>query len=1130
MNNFFNKKQTILITVTILFIAVYFLFSLFQSKKTPEVSTLRPVDISLGNAIITKNAVYEIDKTLPSFNFFTKKDKNAKLSMSLINATPVSPKKINNNTYLYSNVFPDVDVKYRSYDDNLQSNIIIKKFGAQTAFEYDLNNLFGDSSDYELKDTGGLFVVLMNKSTGEELVNLKIPQVYDANNRFIAYHYRLAGSKLILEPHRKNERDNSLSAYTYPIYISIDTEVRLYDEVLVKVGQNNLQGGNLKDGDVSSIRPAGWLWGAQEKRDFVVVRVPKMTQSQREYFTQRYSDPMRVGAIKYGFDYVDKVSVRERKKIRNYDKVNDFIDLRDEDIKSILQIKTLPSVSTIPPNKRLTKNVRDNLSFFSKVAKGINKVIRPALAQTINTYTIGSGTCGSAACDYSTIQAWEDARNGDLVTANTIEKGEVYNNATFTAGVTIDGSITDSTRYMWLTVASTDRHDGTPGTGARIDADSLTAVIDNVDEYTIVEWLEIYDSTPTATQNTYGVRGKDGYGTYRNMIIHDVGTGAGGTDVTGGFSSWTGHDLETENIYNNIIYNINGQGIQLVGSAKVYNNTVYNNDAFGIMSYSGYCGNSGIVCDIQNNISMNNNQGTGGAADFETVDLGADDFMNNNMSADATADDCTACSQNLDNLVSKTTANQFVSTATPDLHLTTGSDAINTATSTVESLFTDDIDVDSRNSRKWDIGADEWGTLTNTTYTDPTSNGTGSNFTSPTNAFTSDDAYAVGLDTYVLDVDNFGFSLPTGSVLDGIQVRIEWNVSSGTFNLGCQLLDATGSPVGDTETTADNSSTTDITSTLGSVRSTWNTTLAKADIEDVDFGVRCTATKVSGIISSQVNVDNIDIDVTYTKPPAGASSNTAPTITSVTDSPDPVPADVDVYWSVDWADADTGDMIKVFVCKTNAITTSTPACSGGTWAVSPVFTNRDPEGLAYYKTTVSDIGTQTYYAFVCDDSGDANTACSNSTSGTFTVEEQSPSAPIDLLLENMSNPVNIATTTPRFSAVYKDPNIADIANKYCIEVNTQSDFAGTQMWVSDNNNCNTGTSMANCSQGNRCNDVYYAGTTLSLDNSVYYWRTWFWDDSGNISATSTTGNWTMSNGGNGVRLKGNRLRGGVRLK
>jgi len=256
-------------------------------------------------------------------------------------------------------------------------------------------------------------------------------------------------------------------------------------------------------------------------------------------------------------------------------------------------------------------------------------------------------------------------------------------------------------------------------------------------------------------------------------------------------------------------------------------------------------------------------------------------------------------------------------------------------------------------------------------------------------------------------------------------------------------------------------------------------------------------------------------------------SNNTPSVTSVTDSPDPVAAGDEVYFKVDWSDADSGEMVKVHICKTDAI--SSGVCSGGSWCDSPVFTNRDPETCSY-TTQAGDIGTQSYYAFVCDDEN----ACSTSVSGTFVVQEQEPTAPTDLLVENMTNPVNIATTTPRFSAIFNDPNVGDIANKYCIEVNTAADFTGTGMWIADSNSCKTGVSMSNTAQGSRSPDIYYKGSALSLDSTTYYWRMWFWDDSGNKSATSSVANFTMANGSGdsprGVRLKGGRLRGGVRLK
>lgn len=61
---------------------------------------------------------------------------------------------------------------------------------------------------------------------------------------------------------------------------------------------------------------------------------------------------------------------------------------------------------------------------------------------------------GTSGRDYSTLQSWEDACPANLVSVDQIWKGECYNDSEFTAGVTISGQTTDSTRYVWLTVAA----------------------------------------------------------------------------------------------------------------------------------------------------------------------------------------------------------------------------------------------------------------------------------------------------------------------------------------------------------------------------------------------------------------------------------------------------------------------------------------------------------------------------------------------------------------------------------------------------------------------------------------------------------------------------------------------------
>jgi hypothetical protein len=71
---------------------------------------------------------------------------------------------------------------------------------------------------------------------------------------------------------------------------------------------------------------------------------------------------------------------------------------------------------------------------------------------------------------YNTLQAWEDDRQGNLVTDNRREVGVCYNDGPFTDPLTISGSTTNGNRYMTVTVAESQRHNGIEDTGAIIDA------------------------------------------------------------------------------------------------------------------------------------------------------------------------------------------------------------------------------------------------------------------------------------------------------------------------------------------------------------------------------------------------------------------------------------------------------------------------------------------------------------------------------------------------------------------------------------------------------------------------------------------------------------------------------------
>ena len=108
-------------------------------------------------------------------------------------------------------------------------------------------------------------------------------------------------------------------------------------------------------------------------------------------------------------------------------------------------------------------------------------------------------------------------------------------------------------------------------------------------------------------------------------------------------------------------------------------------------------------------------------------------------------------------------------------------------------------------------------------------------------------------------------------------------------------------------------------------------------------------------------------------------NNVTPTISSASDSPDPVTRGSNVTFSVSWSDA--GDTNKAVICKTNAVAAGT--CPGGAWATGSLSSS---PSTASYTTTQLDVGTNNYWAFACD----SGNACSGAIAGTFTVNNATP--------------------------------------------------------------------------------------------------------------------------------------------
>ncbi|OGS36692.1 MAG: hypothetical protein A2293_13390 [Elusimicrobia bacterium RIFOXYB2_FULL_49_7] len=286
---------------------------------------------------------------------------------------------------------------------------------------------------------------------------------------------------------------------------------------------------------------------------------------------------------------------------------------------------------------------------------------------------------------FNTLQAWESAREGNLVSDNRIEKGICYNDEMFTENLRIAGSISDASHYMWLTVANGERHNGTAGTGVTLDPAGTGHAITVLDSFAIVEGLEVKGWGAPGMCNQ-GITVAGAHTQIRYCLVHDEVGYNYGSGI-----SFTGNDVK---IYRNIVYETSGtsmtHGISdgngwLTGVA-IKDNTVYNIHGTGIHKISGSSSDS-----IFNNIVVDCGEG-----DFDVPQYGPSGY---NFSSDASA-----IGQNC--LTNKTAANQFTTlTGTPNLHLKVGADAIDTGWN-MGSTYGIDIDGSSVGST-WDMGADE---------------------------------------------------------------------------------------------------------------------------------------------------------------------------------------------------------------------------------------------------------------------------------------------------------------------------------------------------------------------------------------------------------------------------------------
>ncbi|MBL8026404.1 MAG: hypothetical protein JNL74_08330, partial [Fibrobacteres bacterium] len=299
---------------------------------------------------------------------------------------------------------------------------------------------------------------------------------------------------------------------------------------------------------------------------------------------------------------------------------------------------------------------------------------------------------------FASVQDWTNARNGNLVQDDRIEKGICYNDGSFLKPNTYqsfakigEGSTTDAEHYFWLTAAEGNSHNGTAGTGVTFDCRYYNNPCFYISApYTVVENLAIKNLNGMYATGIF-IHAPNVI--VRNNLIYNEDKKAGSRGI-----HFHGHEGATGSIvYNNMVMNLDkgiefyiGEGYNGYKEGNLFNNTVYGCNS-GIETYV----QGGCAGYVYNNLSIGN-----------TVNWtkGISGTLNASNNAGAAGDAIPGT-----NPITTTVLQEFGSNIPTDLHIKYSSLSRNNGNSSaVSSIVTKDIDGDQRGSfGEWDIGADE---------------------------------------------------------------------------------------------------------------------------------------------------------------------------------------------------------------------------------------------------------------------------------------------------------------------------------------------------------------------------------------------------------------------------------------
>lgn len=319
------------------------------------------------------------------------------------------------------------------------------------------------------------------------------------------------------------------------------------------------------------------------------------------------------------------------------------------------------------------------------------------LATTETVSLIRQNCTGYTNC-YTSLSAWESAKQRDLVALNEIEVAKIEGIWTSpdTTGVTIDGWTTGPDNYIKIYTAPEARHGGKWDTGKYYLQNSSNPLIIN-EQYIKLDGLQINHTGTIYSGTRFLIHFNPGSANassieVSNSILKGTASTATGAQYGIMFES-VATSAGVAKVWNNIIYDIVTSSASSMGisynsmqwRSYIYNNTVIN-------SYTCYEG-FGANTVVKNNIAQNCTDGFNGT--FES----SSDYNISSLATDAPGS----------NSKNSTTVS-FVDASGGDFHLSSSDTSAKDSGANLSSdsyvSFTTDIDGETR-SGAWDIGADE---------------------------------------------------------------------------------------------------------------------------------------------------------------------------------------------------------------------------------------------------------------------------------------------------------------------------------------------------------------------------------------------------------------------------------------